>query len=138
MLIPSMPPVLGSMRILVCGGRFFKDEARMRAVLCEYSTDTTLIVGADPERFAAMIHGHETLKGADYLALKFAIDAGWAEPQTYAADWPKFGTAAGPIRNRRMIDHGKPDLVIAFPGGRGTADMIYRAEKVGIQVRRVP
>jgi Lhr-like helicase len=33
-----------------------------------------------------------------------------------------------------MIDEGKPDLVIAFPGGRGTADMVGRARKAGIRV----
>jgi len=36
-----------------------------------------------------------------------------------------------------MIDEGKPDLVLAFPGGRGTDDMVRRAEKAGIEVRRV-
>ena len=36
-----------------------------------------------------------------------------------------------------MIDRGKPDLVIAFPGGRGTEDMVTRAERAGIPVRRV-
>jgi hypothetical protein len=35
-----------------------------------------------------------------------------------------------------MIDGGKPDLVITFPGGRGTADMVRRAEKAGIEVTR--
>ena len=36
----------------------------------------------------------------------------------------KHGNAAGPIRNQRMLDHGKPDIVVAFPGGSGTADMV--------------
>jgi hypothetical protein len=47
------------------------------------------------------------------------------------------GKAAGPIRNQRMIDEGKPDLVIAFPGGRGTADMVSRAKKAGIPVQEI-
>ena len=34
-----------------------------------------------------------------------------------------------------MIDEHKPDLVLAFPGGRGTADMIKRAIAAGIEVR---
>ena len=33
-----------------------------------------------------------------------------------------------------MIDVGKPDAVIAFPGGRGTADMVQRANQAGIPV----
>ena len=31
-------------------------------------------------------------------------------------------------------NEGKPDLVVAFPGGVGTADMISRAMKAGIKV----
>lgn len=36
-----------------------------------------------------------------------------------------------------MIDEGKPDLVVALPGGRGTADMVRRAKKHGIEVVEV-
>lgn len=54
------------------------------------------------------------------------------------ADWKTHGRAAGPIRNQRMIDEWKPTLVIAFAGGRGTADMIRRAKAAGIEVREVP
>lgn len=49
----------------------------------------------------------------------------------------KYGKSAGPIRNQTMLDDGKPDLVLAFPGGRGTADMVAKAEKHGIPVRRI-
>lgn len=45
--------------------------------------------------------------------------------------------AAGPIRNQHMLDIGKPDVVLAFPGGRGTEDMIRRAEKAGVPVKRI-
>jgi hypothetical protein len=55
----------------------------------------------------------------------------------YVAQWKKHGRAAGPIRNQRMLDEGKPDLVVAFPGGRGTADMIRRAERAGVPVQQV-
>ena len=36
-----------------------------------------------------------------------------------------------------LLDEGKPDLVVAFPGGGGTADMILRAERAGVPVRQV-
>jgi hypothetical protein len=52
----------------------------------------------------------------------------------FRADWSAHGNNAGPIRNQRMIDEGKPDLVIAFPGGKGTRDMIAKAEAAGIEV----
>jgi predicted Rossmann-fold nucleotide-binding protein len=38
------------------------------------------------------------------------------------------------MRNQKMLDKGKPDLVVAFPGGRGTSDMISRAIKVPVRV----
>jgi len=55
----------------------------------------------------------------------------------FKADWGQFGTYGGPIRNSRMIHEGKPDLVIAFPGGSGTGNMVKQAEAVGLPVRRV-
>lgn len=54
----------------------------------------------------------------------------------YPADWEKHGRAAGPIRNEKMLIVGTPDMVLAFPGGRGTADMIRKAEAAGLPVRR--
>ena len=38
------------------------------------------------------------------------------------------------LRNQRMLDEGKPDLVVAFPGGRDTADMVRRARSAGVEV----
>lgn len=37
-----------------------------------------------------------------------------------------------------MLDEGKPHLVVAFPGGRGTADMIDRARSAGVRVMEIP
>lgn len=36
-----------------------------------------------------------------------------------------------------MLRDGKPDIVIAFPGGRGTADMICQARAAGIRVEEI-
>jgi hypothetical protein len=52
----------------------------------------------------------------------------------YEADWKHEGRAAGPIRNKRMLDEGSPDLVVAFPGGRGTANMIGQARERGFEI----
>lgn len=35
-----------------------------------------------------------------------------------------------------MLDEGRPDLELALPGGRGTGDMIARAEDAGVRVVR--
>jgi hypothetical protein len=58
----------------------------------------------------------------------------------YAAkrgQYQEYGKGAGPRRNKQMIEEGNPDLVIAFPGGRGTADMINRARAAGVRVIEV-
>lgn len=87
-----------------------------------------------PPEITEIISGMAT--GADTFA------AEWARRflfplHEFPANWRKDGRAAGPIRNQRMIDEGKPDVVIAFPGGRGTADMVSRAEKSGIKVVKI-
>ena len=45
---------------------------------------------------------------------------------TFEANWREFGKAAGPIRNQAMIVDGRPNMIFAFRGGRGTADMVRR------------
>lgn len=86
------------------------------------------------EPVALVIHG--AAPGADSLAKEWADLRGIAE-NGYPADWTRFGRKAGPIRNQRMLDQGKPDIVIAFPGGRGTADMVRRARTAGIPALEV-
>jgi UDP-N-acetylmuramoylalanine-D-glutamate ligase len=51
----------------------------------------------------------------------------------YPAKWDLHGKSAGPIRNQQMLDTGV-DLVIAFPGGKGTAHMVSIAKKAGVKV----
>lgn len=75
--------------------------------------------------------------GADLLGRCWARMHGM-KPITVPADWKRYGRAAGPIRNKRMLTDFKPDLVVAFPGGRGTADMIRQAEAAGVAVRKCP
>ncbi|MCO5072143.1 MAG: DUF2493 domain-containing protein [Rhizobiaceae bacterium] len=113
------------MRVLVCGGRNYSDKAYLWNVLD----------GLGPPEVSAIISG--AAKGADTLAAEWAKRFGFPLYE-FPADWKALGKAAGPIRNQLMIDEGKPDLVVAFPGGRGTADMIRRAEGARIPIRHVP
>lgn len=113
------------MRVLVCGGRNYSDKCYLWSVLD----------GLGPPEVSAIISG--AAKGADALAAEWAKRFGFPLYE-FPADWKAHGKAAGPIRNQRMIDDGKPDLVVAFAGGRGTADMTRRAEISGIPIRRIP
>lgn len=112
-------------RVLVCGGRHYADSERVFAVLNNYDADHS---------FTLLIQGGST--GADDAAARWA-SIGGTPIRTFRAAWRKHGNAAGPIRNQRMLDEGKPDLVIAFPGGRGTADMVRRARAAGVEVVEV-
>lgn len=112
------------MRILVCGGRNYWKPSHVNlalATLHERRTITLLIHGAAP--------------GADKLAGDWAAAVG-VEQRAFPADWKQHGKAAGPIRNQCMLDEGRPDAVVAFPGGSGTADMVTRAEAAGLKVWR--
>ena len=109
------------MRVLVCGGRYFDNWKVVRDTLCAQSP-TVLIQGGAP--------------GADRLAAKYA-DVSGIPLVTYPALWSR-GKKAGPERNAFMLRDSHPDLVVAFPGSRGTADMVSRAEQAGVKVVKVP
>lgn len=74
--------------------------------------------------------------GADRLAQRWAEEKKLV-PVIYVAEWGRLGKAAGPIRNRRMLDEFKPDLVVAFPGGTGTEGCVNEARARKIPVVRV-
>jgi hypothetical protein len=108
--------------VLVCGGRDYSDKARVFAVLDKLHAEA----GID-----LIIEGGA--KGADQLAAIWSDKPG-VDLERYEADWENQGAFAGPARNKRMLEIGKPDVVIAFPGGRGTADMVRKARKAGVEV----
>ena len=56
----------------------------------------------------------------------------------FDADFQSHGAAAERLRNARMLVESKPDLVIAFPGGEGTADLVSRAKAAGVPVEQAP
>ena len=118
------------MRVLVCGGRDFDNWALMAGVLRICYGDKK----GKPRKGDVMITGDAC--GADWLARAYAKDTN-RKYEGYPADWKKYGKAAGPIRNQQMLDEGKPDIVVAFPGGVGTADMVRRARKAGVEVIEV-
>lgn len=60
-------------------------------------------------------------RGADALAEKYAQERGY-DTQVYPADWEQQGVQAGMLRNTEMAKVG--DVLVAFPGGSGTENMI--------------
>ena len=113
------------MRVLVCGGRDYNNADYMRKVLDDMHAVTP---------FDILIYG--MARGADDMAKMWATARGVGR-LGFPAQWEKYGKQAGPMRNARMLEKGKPDLVIAFPGGRGTADMMRQAKAAGVPVQQV-
>ncbi len=108
-------------KVLVCGGRDYNDREIVQRTL-------------DRIKPAEIIHG--AARGADTLAGEYAQDHG-IPCRRFPADWRRHGRSAGFLRNRQMLDEGKPDLVVAFPGGPGTRNMVKTALERGFQVKTV-
>lgn len=111
------------MRVIVCGGRDFYEWRTLHEALIEVMPSGSGNV---------IIQGGAS--GADRLAIKWA-EANGASVVTYPANW-RSGKKGGPMRNQFMLEDSRPDMLIAFPGGAGTADMVHRAAEAGLPIRR--
>lgn len=111
------------MRVLICGGRDFTDMARVESALSRFSS-----LHGSP---SLVIHG--AARGADSLGALWAT-RNKIPTRAFPANWSLHGKMAGFIRNRLMITEGKPDHVIAFPGGTGTAHMVRISREAGLPV----
>lgn len=134
------------MRVLVTGDREWQDRDFISDALAALSSsDTVIIEGA--------------ARGVDTLAHEVALEFGFAterypaywtctdyEKDTGTSCWVEggkhqamHGKPAGVLRNQRMLDESKPDIVYAFHNklkwSKGTADMVRKAQKAGIPVR---
>lgn len=113
------------MRVLVCGGRDFFDAERVCSVLDYYHSQRP---------FSVVIHGNAP--GADRSAGDWAT-LRYVPVQAFPAEWDLHGRAAGPIRNKQMLDEGKPEIVVAFPGRAGTRDMKTQARARNVPVLEI-
>lgn len=128
-------------RLLVCGGRSFGRAAFLFRTLDQLHAE---------HQFRDFMQGGAS--GADALA------KGWARTHPEIVRWQcktdwndlshpdavikvrpdgsKYDARAGLRRNTRMLEW-LPDLVVAFPGGDGTADMMRQARAAGVEVMEV-
>ena len=111
------------MRVLICGDRNWVDEGTIEDYIKALPPGSIVIQGF--------------CKGADKIARRLAQKHGYSILD-FPAKWNRYGRGAGPIRNKQMLDEGKPDLVVAFHNdlsrSKGTADMIKQARKQSIPV----
>lgn len=113
------------MRVLVCGGRDFTNAAYVITTLDKLHQETPI---------SEVMQGGA--RGADNLARDWAKMRG-VKRWVCHAEWDKYGKSAGHRRNARMLEW-KPDLVVAFPGGKGTADMVRQSHAAGVRVVEIP
>ena len=91
-----------------------------------------------------LVHGllHGGARGADRAIGRAAFQLGWSV-EVLPADWRRHGRAAGPIRNRELLELAisraealssaaapASVLVVAFPGGAGTASLVREARRL--------
>lgn len=109
-------------KIVVCGDRKWLKVDIIVERLSKLSKDTIVVEGG--------------CGGADLISRNVALDIG-LEVVEFPAAWKKYGKAAGPIRNMKMLGTG-PILVIAFhddiTNSKGTKHIVREARKQKIDV----
>jgi len=112
-------------RLLICGDRHWSNGDFILKELTRLHQLTPIEVVIEGEA-----------KGADTLA-RLAAESLQIPVLRFPARWSEYGRAAGPIRNRQMLEDGKPTCVVAFHNNlhlsRGTANMVRLA-----QTKRIP
>lgn len=110
------------MNLLITGGRDFDDMELAFDAIAEIHRLYPISV---------IVHGNA--RGADKMADKVADTIG-IDRIMMPANWVKHKKGAGPIRNRAMLDILPIDMILAFPGGAGTANMKTQAKDRGISI----
>ena len=114
------------MTLIVTGGRDYKNERFLQRVLKSLNPEIVLFGDAT---------------GVDDFAEKWAREHRPNNHKRFRADWDRYGRAAGPIRNRAMIDWALSfdpwPVLVAFSGGRGTASCVKQARDERLIVLKV-
>ncbi len=111
------------MRLLVTGDRRWTDEGTIYRALSPFRGKDVVVV-------------HGGAAGADSIAEKVAEQLG-LDTEVHPANWRRYKRAAGPIRNREMLDSGVAE-VFAFHShlwdSKGTRNCILQALRRGLRV----
>lgn len=112
-------------KVIISGDRNWNGhelESKMRAIFSQFPKDTEII--------------HGNCRGVDLTADKIARELG-LKITIFSPDWKNKGKAAGPIRNKEMLDYGAT-AVYAFhqyvDESKGTKNMMDQAKKRNVPV----
>lgn len=113
------------MKLIIAGGRDFNNYDLVEKEANEMVSGVQNV---------EIISGLAT--GADLLGCRFAEENGYPL-RGFAAEWGKFGRAAGPIRNKLMAKNATHLLAFWDGKSRGTKHMIEYAKELGLGVKVV-
>lgn len=119
------------LRILVCGGRKYNNRRGVYDYLDSVIEQHPIVLGTgyNPR--------DKRFQGLDQLAYEWAVSRG-VPGRCYPAHWGLFGRSAGPRRNRRMLEMFEAEVLLAWPGNTGTANMMEIAGDAGVLVIQPP
>ena len=133
-LIPSRPEIVPARSLVIAAGGGRDLAWSHQRIAAELLART----GGRPVHL--LLHGGA--RGADAAIGRAAQQLGWSA-LVMPAQWQLHGRAAGPIRNRELLEqavgraviHCSPGcltsvLVVAFPGGAGTASLVREARRM--------
>ena len=108
------------MKLIIAGGRDYKlvgfDYNRLDILLLRYEITEIVSGGA---------RGVDT--AGELWAKQNSIPV-----KRFPANWERYGSYAGPVRNRQMAVYA--DAVALFPGGAGTRNMYEQAVEHGLTI----
>ena len=133
-LIPSRPEIVPARSLVIAAGGGRDLAWSHQRIAAELLART----GGRPVHL--LLHGGA--RGADAAIGRASQQLGWSA-LVMPAQWQLHGRAAGPIRNRELLEqaiaraeaHSSPGyqasvLVVAFPGGAGTASLVQQARRM--------
>lgn len=113
------------MKVIVAGGRDFRDYDLLKSVLDQYKEifpDIEIVSGK--------------AKGADSLGEKWAIE-NKIHVYSFPANWDKFGKSAGYMRNEQMAKFADQSICFWDQKSKGTKHMINLCKKNGLHCKIV-
>ena len=113
-------------KVIIAGSRSFADYEKLKSV-CD-----SILPNQYSEPRISILSG--TSSGSDSLGERYANERGYTLNR-YPADWKQYGKAAGPIRNRQMVEDADAAIVFWDGQSRGTKNLIEEAKKQGLIVR---
>ena len=129
--LPALPPLGGGSRSLVVVAGGGRDLAWSPARIA-----SQLLARTGGRAVHLLLHGGA--RGADQAISRAADQLGWYA-LSLPAEWHLYGRGAGPIRNRQLLEQALARctatsavsvLVVAFPGGSGTASLVKQARRL--------